>query len=80
MVDEKTKLNEFFENDEIIFYKNINDLSSKIIKYSYDDKLRKRIAKKGANKYFKYFNSTLIAEFIINKTFGIKSKKFYWEK
>ena len=79
MVDQKTKLNEFFENDEIIFYKNINDLSSKIVKYSNDDKLRKKIAKKGTNKYFKHFNSTIIAEFIINKTFGINSKKFYWE-
>ena len=79
MVDEKTKLKKFFKDDEIIFYKNINDLSEKINKYSNDDKLRKSIAKKGSQKYFKYFNSTLIAKFIVNKTFEIKSKKFYWE-
>jgi len=79
MVDEKTKLKKFFKDDEIVFYKNINDLSDKITKYSNDDKLRKSIAKKGSRKYFKYFNSTLIAKFIINKTFEIKSKKFYWE-
>ena len=79
MVDEKTKLKKFFKDDEIVFYKNINDLSDKITKYSNDDKLRKSIAKKGSQKYFKYFNSTLIAKFIINKTFEIKSKKFYWE-
>ena len=79
MVDKKTEFKKFFDDDEIIFYKNINDLSQKIIKYSNDDKLRKKIAKKGTQKYFKYFNSTLIAKFIINKTFGIKSKKFYWE-
>ena len=79
MVDEKTQLHDFFNNDEVIFYKDLNDLSEKIIKYNNDDKLRKRIAKKGRNKYFKYFNSTLVAEYIISETFGFKRKKYYWE-
>ena len=48
-------------------------------KYSNDDILRKKIAKKGRDKYFKYFNSTLVADFIIKKAFSIKSEKFYWE-
>ena len=56
----------------------INDLSKKIEKYSMDDALRQKIAKKGRDKYFKYFNSTIIAEYIINKTYGFK-KKYYWE-
>ena len=56
----------------------IKDLSSKIIKFSNDNKLRCKIAKTGRDKYFKYFNSTVVADFIINKTFGTK-KKFYWE-
>ena len=30
------------------------------------------------HKYFKYFNSTIVADFIINKTIGSK-KKYYWE-
>ncbi|WP_415301173.1 glycosyltransferase [Candidatus Pelagibacter sp. Uisw_134_02] len=79
MVDEKTKFNNFLNRDEIVFYKDINDLSSKIEKYSHDDKLRKKIAKKGRDKYFKFFNSTIIADFIISKTFSIKKKRFYWE-
>ena len=29
-------------------------------------------------KYLKYFNSTLVAEFMINKTYNIK-KKYYWD-
>ncbi len=78
MVDEKTKIGNFFNKDEIILYKNIKDLSSKIIKFSNDNKLRCKIAKKGRDKYFKYFNSTVVADFIINKTIGTK-KKFYWE-
>ena len=52
----------------------------KIIKYSYDNEKRKEIAKKGRDKYFKYFNSTLVAEYIINKTFNLLNKKFFWEK
>ena len=78
MIDEKTKIGNFFNKDEIILYKNIRDLSSKIIKYSNDNNLRCKIAKKGRDKYFKYFNSTVVADFIINKTIGTK-KKFYWE-
>ena len=63
---------------EIVPYKNISDLSEKLIKYSNDHTLRNKIAKKGRLKYFRYFNSTIIAEFIINKSFDIK-KKYYWE-
>ena len=80
MIHEKTEFRKFFNEDEIILYKNLDDLSQKIIKYTNDDKSRKKISKKGTQKYFKYFNSTLIAKFIINKTFQTKSKKFYWEE
>ena len=79
MIDEKTKFGDFFDEDEIILYKNIDSLAEKINLYSADDKLRKKIAKKGHDKYFKYFNSTIIADFIIKKAFSIKHKKFYWE-
>ena len=78
MIDEKTKIGNFFNKNEIVMYKNISDLSEKIVKYSNDYKLRNYIAKKGRLKYFKYFNSTIISEFILNKTFEIK-KKYYWE-
>ncbi len=78
MIDEKTKIGNFFNKDEIVIYNNISDLSEKIIKYSNDNKLRNKIALKGKKKYFKYFNSTVVADFIINKTFGI-NKNFFWE-
>ena len=78
-IDEKTKFSDFFTNKEIVMYKNISDLSYKIKKYLKNDKLRKKIAKNGRKKYFKYFNSTIVADFIVNKSFGTK-KTFYWEK
>ena len=65
----------------MVFYKNINDLSEKILKVSRDEKLRKSIAFKGKQKYMKYFNSTLVADFIINKTLGRNIKtKYLWDK
>ena len=63
----------------MVFYKNISDLSEKILKISKDDKLRKRIAKNGKKKYLKYFNSNNVADFIINKTFEFKNNnKYLW--
>jgi glycosyltransferase involved in cell wall biosynthesis len=78
-VDEKTKLTDFFNKNEIITYKNISDLANKIKKFSDNDNLRMKIAKNGRDKYFKYFNSTLIAKYILNKTLNIPTKKNYWE-
>ena len=79
MIDEKTQYRDFFNDKEMVFYKNINDLSEKIVKISNDEKLRKILGKNGKDKYMKYFNSTLVAEFIIDKTLGINNKKkFLW--
>ncbi len=77
LIDEKTQYKDFFDNSEMVFYKNVNDLSEKILKISRDEKLRKSIARKGKKKYMKYFNSTLVADFIINKTLGRENKKKY---
>ena len=77
LIDEKTQYRDFFDNTEMVFYKNISDLSEKILKISRDEKLRKLIGKKGKKKYMKYFNSTLVADFIINKTLGRNNKRKY---
>ncbi len=79
-IDKRTELNKIFRNDEVVFYKDINDLSKKIIKYKKSDKLRIKIAKNGMKKYHRLMNSTKVASYIINKTFKIKTKeKFFWE-
>ena len=80
LIDEKTDYRNFFNNNEMVFYKNLNDLSEKILKISSDDKLRKKIAKRGKDKYMKHFNSTLVAKYIINKTLNLNDKeKYLWE-
>ena len=81
LIDEKTLFRDFFNDDEMVFYKNINDLSEKIIKIASDEKIRKKIASNGKIKYLKYFKSSLVANYIVEKTLDIKSKnKFMWEK
>ena len=48
----------------MVFYKNVNDLSEKIMKISRDDKLRKKIAKNGKKKYMKFFNSNIVIKIL----------------
>ena len=79
-IHEKTKFGHFFTSKELVFYKDISDLAKKINKYSINQKLRRKIAKRGHSKYFKFFNSTVVANFIIDKSLGITKKKYYWEK
>ena len=79
-INKKTCFNDFLSNKEIIFYKDINDLSYKIDKYKKDIKEARIIAKNGRDTYLKSFNSTIVADFILSKTFDYKSKyKFVWE-
>ena len=70
------------EDNEMIFYKSLNDLSEKIFKFTKDEKSRKKIARNGKIKYLKYFNSTVVADYIIRKTLDINYNKnsFIWEK
>ena len=78
-IDEKVRYSDFFTKDEIVTYKNSNDLLEKIHKFKRDDKKRKKIAKAGRDKYLKYFDSTTIANYMINKIMDVKSKKkFLW--
>ena len=55
LIDEKTRYQNFFSNNEMVFYKNQSDLSEKILKISSDEKLRKKDWKKWKRKYMKYF-------------------------
>ena len=74
-IDKKTYLNDFFTNKEMIFYKDIDDLSYKINKYKKDVKAGKKIAMLGKKKYFKYFNSSTVSDYMISKIFNKKTEK-----
>ena len=74
-INKKTYLSDFFTNKEMIFYKDIDDLSYKINKYKKDVRLGKKIARLGKKKYFKYFNSSTVSDFMISKIFNKKTQK-----
>ena len=76
LIDEKTKFKSFFNNNEAIFYSSINDLSKKLNKFVKNNKSRNLIAKNGKLKYHKKYNSKIIANYIISKTFDKKIKAF----
>tara|TARA_B100001057_G_scaffold197621_1_gene198283 strand:+ start:102 stop:2195 length:2094 start_codon:yes stop_codon:yes gene_type:complete len=77
LIDKKTKLNQLFASDEAIFYNSLSDLNQKINFMIKNNNLRNNLARKGRIKYHKKFNSTKVAEFMINKIFNIE-KKFDW--
>jgi spore maturation protein CgeB len=75
-IDRKTEINDFFNNNEIIFYDHISDLSDKIKFYKNNDKLRIKIAKNGKKKYFELFNELKTTKYIIDKSLGNKTSLY----
>ena len=75
-IDENVQMRDFFNRDEIIFYKNISDLAEKIRFYSKNNKIRQKIARSGRKKYFKLFNETKISKYFIDISLGNKASLF----
>ena len=78
LIDEETCYRDFFNDDEMVFYNNLSDLSEKINKISLDERLRRKIGKKGKKKYMKYFNSKIVTDFMIKRAFNLKISNVYW--
>ncbi len=74
-VDVNTRLNDFFNDDEVVFYKNIKDLSKKINFYKENKPKRNKIAKNGKKKYFRLFNNKIISDYICSRLFEQKPKQ-----
>ena len=72
-IDKKVQMSDFFNNNEIIFYDSLDDLSDKIKFYSVKDKLRKKIAENGKKKYFELFSEIKITKYFVDISLGGKS-------
>jgi spore maturation protein CgeB len=80
-IDKETQFNDLIGKDSIVYYSNLDDLSYKINKYKKDKKQAKKIAKKGRDIYLKYFNSTIVSDYMLSKLFDYKSSNnFIWTK
>jgi len=79
-IDEKVGYSDFFNDDEMGFYKNVDDLLSQIDRLRFNIKKINRISLNGKRKYFSIFNNLIISDYIISKTFNKKGKfKYIWE-
>ena len=65
---------DFLNINEIVTYKNLNDLNRKIIFFKKNNKLLRKISANGYKKSHKIFNNKLISEFIVNKTMNLNLK------
>ena len=80
-INEEISFDDFIPKNCFINYNDIDDLSYKLNKYKKDSFERKKISQTGQKFYLKYLNSTIVADYILSKTFGYKSKNnFVWEK
>ena len=76
----KTKMNKFLNNKEIIYFNDKKDLVKKIIYYSQNDKLRKKIAKNGYLKYHKHFSNKIVTDYICGEVELSKKIKPIWKQ
>jgi len=78
-VHEKYFFQNFFNDDELITYKNIHDLNKKILYFKKNPNLLKKIASNGHTKAHKIFDNKVISKFIVDKTMEQKIyKKYVW--
>ncbi len=81
LIDEKIQFSDFFSNNEMIFYKDIQDLIDKINFYKKNERLRAKIGRNGKKKYFKIFNNKIVGDYILSKTLKTKPNYSYiWDK
>ena len=72
---------DFFDNDEIITYKNYKDLVNKLLIIKEKPNELKLRSAKSKKAYFNYFQNNIITDFIIHKVFETKKNyKYVWSK
>tara|TARA_B100000029_G_scaffold116215_1_gene108983 strand:+ start:2027 stop:4132 length:2106 start_codon:yes stop_codon:yes gene_type:complete len=79
-IDKKTKYEDFFDDNEMGFYTNAQDLLNQLEKINGNINKINKISRNGKLKYFSIFNNSIVADYIVTKTFNFKNKyKFVWD-
>ena len=79
-IDQKVGYSRFFNSDEMGFYKNVDDLLNQMDHLNGNMSKINKISQNGKRKYFSIFNNSIIADYILHKTFGKKGNfKYIWE-
>ena len=80
-MDSEKKFQDFFTNDEIIFFDSLDMLSDKLNFYKNNQTLSRKIAENGKNRYFKLFNEIEVANYIVKRSLDPNNKyKPIWER
>ena len=80
-IHHKVKYQDFFDNDEIVTYKDHKDLINQLLIITKDSTKLKKRSMKSKKSYFNYFENTIVADFIINKIFDTKKNyEYVWSK
>ena len=79
-IDKDVGYSNFFNTDEMGFYKNVDDLLNQMDNLCGNFNKINKISFNGKRKYFNIFNNSIISDYIIYKTFNKKVKsKFVWD-
>lgn len=71
-------LRELYNEDEIVYFSDHNDLVEKLKYYKRNTKERQRIAANGYQRAHQYYNSQNIAKYIEEATLGVLSRDYPW--
>ncbi len=79
VIDDRTGYRRFFNDDEMCFYHEPDEFFEKIKYYTLHPMARSKVAKKGSEKYYKLFNETIVAQYVIDiLSDQLKPSKYIW--
>lgn len=81
LISSKISYQDFFSENELLIYNNIEDLYEKLCNVISDPIRLYKIGKNAKRKYFNIFSNNIISNYIIEKNFNIKTNSsFIWDK
>jgi glycosyltransferase involved in cell wall biosynthesis len=79
-IDKKTQYQDFFNTDEMGFYSSVDDLINQLERLNGNISKINKISKNGKRRYFSIFNNSIVADYIVHKTFNGKNKyRYIWD-
>ena len=79
-IDKRTQYQDFFNSDEMGFYSSVDDLINQLEKLNGNINKINAISRNGKRRYFSIFDNSIVADYIVHKTFNGKNKyKYIWD-
>ena len=77
-IHKKTNFHNIFSSKEVVYYSGHHDLIKKIKYYSENDRIRRKIAQSGHNKYHKFMSNIVVTKYIMSCIGFENNKKPFW--